>query len=102
MGESQKGVNVNVLPEARRKKRNNMVGIVIIYDERKQWGFIRAHSAGIFGNEIFFHRSNCRSGVSLGEEVEFEIGKPFKIGQREQAVNVRLAVGVVDSVGGAQ
>ena len=62
-------------------------GIVIQYDQRKQWGFIRAVS----GDEIFFHRSNCVSGFQpeLGADVEYEIGKPFTLGKPNQAIDVR-------------
>jgi cold shock CspA family protein len=62
-------------------------GLVVRYDERKQWGFIQGNS----GEEIFFHRANCVSGFQpqLGVDVEYEIGKPFSLGKKDQAVDVR-------------
>jgi cold shock CspA family protein len=65
-------------------------GIVVRYDERKQWGFIQGNS----GEEIFFHRANCVSGFQpqLGTGVEYEIGKPFTIGKPDQAIDVREVV----------
>ena len=60
-------------------------GIVVSYDQRKRWGFIQGSSG-----EIFFHWANCVSGFQpeLGANVEYEIGKPFSLGKKDQAVNI--------------
>lgn len=59
-------------------------GIIIQYDQVKRWGFIQGSSG-----DIFFHCSNCNFEPELGAAVEYEIGKPFTLGKKPQAVVVR-------------
>ena len=72
-------------------------GKIVSYCERKQWGFIQGNYSE--QQRIFFHRANCECQPRLGDDVEYQIGKPFTLGKPEQAVNVRLAE---SGVGGAQ
>jgi len=84
-------------------------GIVVAYHVKKGWGFIKEKS----GEEWFFHNSNAVPNFApmLGATVEFEIGPPLKLGQKDQAVNICYATNVrkefgtahvESSVGGAQ
>ncbi len=61
-------------------------GVIVRYDERKQWGFIQGSSV-----DIFFHKANCAKDFqpTLGASVTYEIGKPFSLGKPQQAVDVR-------------
>ena len=74
-----------------------MLGIIIGYDERKRYGYIQYADSV---NEVYFHASNCVKGFKpdLGVEVEFQLGKPFKMGKPDQAINVRP----VGQIGGTQ
>ena len=69
-----------------------MEGTIIAYDSYRGWGFIESD-----GQKYFFHVKNS-SGFApgLGFKVQFEVVAPFKLGQRNQAVNLRK----VESVGG--
>jgi cold shock CspA family protein len=62
------------------------IGMIYNYDERKRWGYIRSKEG-----DIYFHQLNCVDGFQpeLGAEVEYEKGKPFKVGKGPQAINVR-------------
>lgn len=71
-------------------------GIVSLFNRSKNWGFITPFDKdGEFDKtgDIFVHNSNCADGYKpqLGDLVEYEVGLPFKLGQRPQAVNVRAA-----------
>jgi len=82
---------------------NTGKGKIVIFDWRRGWGYVRCEgSAGAFehGEDVFFHVSNSPDfHAALGMEVEFELAPPFKLGQLEQAVNLRK---VESGVGGAQ
>ncbi len=60
-------------------------GIIALYSE-KGWGFIEGSNG-----RWYFHISNCVSGFipALGIPVDFEVGPPFKLVQKEQALHVR-------------
>lgn len=67
-------------------------GVISLYSQKKPW----AGEKGGWGfiNEVwFFHISHCvPSFVPVpGALVEFELGPPYKLGRREQAINVRPA-----------
>lgn len=69
-----------------------MFGTISGYDERKRYGYIQYAGST---EEIYFHISNCMTGFkpALGVEVEFQLGKPFKMGKPEQAVDVCAKIG---------
>jgi cold shock CspA family protein len=62
-------------------------GTIIAVDTSTRWGFVRADS----GEEHFWHASKCNPGFhpKLGDDVNFQLGNPFKVGQRPQAINIR-------------
>lgn len=61
-------------------------GKIVMFHPAKGWGFLSYDD-----NEWFFHLSNCAAGFqpTLGALVEFEIAPPLRLGQKDQAVNVR-------------
>lgn len=66
-------------------------GQVVLWDENRSFGFIRATEMLPFGEQqIFVHRSNCIEPVALGAYCEFEIGDAYKVGRKPQAVQVTL------------
>jgi cold shock CspA family protein len=66
-------------------------GQVTLWDERRSWGFIEATEMLPFGKQqIFVHGSNCLDPVSLGAYVEFEVGDPFKLNRKPQAIRVTV------------
>jgi cold shock CspA family protein len=76
---------------------NSMFGTIQTYFPLKGFGYI--HVAEDFRKRIFFHVTNWR-GASMpaqGMHVEFDLGAPFKPGQRPQAIKVIPAID-----GGAQ
>lgn len=69
-----------------------MKGMITAYDAYRGWGFIDND-----GEKHFFHVKNSPGFAPvLGAEVEFELAPPFKLGQHDQAVNLRK----VESAGG--
>lgn len=63
-----------------------MKGIITAYNAVKCWGFIKDEN----GNRQFFHADNSPDlKPELGIAVEFELGPPFRLGQPDQAVNLR-------------
>jgi cold shock CspA family protein len=74
-------------------------GTVVLYHPTRFWGFIREAD----GTEWFFHQSNAakRYSIKLGDDVQFEVGPPLKLGQKDQAVNI-APVGVESVVGGGK
>jgi cold shock CspA family protein len=68
--------------------------IIILFNQPKGWGFLTPPGSK---EEIFFHISNCvpEYKPQLGDRVEFEMGPPFKLGQRPQAIKVRAAMGAM-------
>lgn len=61
-------------------------------NHKKGWGYIRSEN-----KNIFFHSSNSPDfHPVLGAVVEFELAPPFRLGQADQAVNLRK----VESAGG--
>lgn len=62
-------------------------GIIVLFHARKMWGFIREKD----GVETFFHVDNCTDGFKpeLGAVVEFKLAPPLRLGQRDQAVQIR-------------
>ena len=62
-----------------------MKGIIVTHAARNGWGFIESN-----GENFFFHVKNSPNFQPvLGQNVEFELAPPFKLGQRDQAVNLR-------------
>ena len=62
-----------------------MTGIIVAFDVRKGWGFVESNT-----RKIFFHIANSPElYATLGMAVEFELAPPFKLGQPDQAVNLR-------------
>ena len=61
-------------------------GMIVMYHQSKHWGFIKGNN----GSEWFFHLDNCESGFhpQLGTLVEYEIGPPLKLGQKDQAIKI--------------
>ena len=56
-----------------------------MFNQQKGWGFVKDEE----NREWFFHVSNTKFVPTLGAQVEFELAAPLKLGQREQAINVR-------------
>ena len=63
-----------------------MTGYIWMFNQPKGWGFVKDGE----GREWFFHISNTKFVPVLGARVEFELAAPLKLGQKEQAINVRL------------
>ncbi len=63
-----------------------MKGTIVAFAARKGWGYIYS------GNEnIFFHVANSPNFQPvLGVVVEFDLAPPFKLGQADQGVNLRV------------
>ena len=82
-------------------------GIVSTYFPNRKYGFISSQD----GTSRFFHASQYCSGShppKLGEDVEFELGEPTRLGKDLQAVNIKpirsaseLPADVQESVGGS-
>jgi hypothetical protein len=67
-------------------------GKVVAYDVIRGWGWVECD-----GEKVFFHIKNSNGFIpELGAEIEFETVAPFRLGQRDQAVNLRK----VESAGG--
>ena len=61
-------------------------GIIVAYNLRKKWGFIEKED----GTSRFFHATNSPGfEPKLGMLVRFELAAPFKLGQKDQAINLR-------------
>jgi cold shock CspA family protein len=68
-------------------------GQVVLWDDIRGFGFIQTAEVLLFGEEkIFVHRSNCIDAIHLGAHCEFEVGDPYKIGRKPQAVRVTIRV----------
>jgi cold shock CspA family protein len=68
-------------------------GQVVLWDENRSFGFIQATEVLPFGDhKIFAHRENCVDALSLGAQCEFEIGAPYRLGRKPQAVRVTIRV----------
>jgi cold shock CspA family protein len=65
-----------------------MKGKITVYDQMRGWGFITRDDNGA---NIFFHIKNKVPSFlpALGARVEFETAPPLKLGQKDQAINVR-------------
>lgn len=60
-------------------------GKIVAFAARKGWGYIYSD-----GENVFFHVANSPGfAPALDLEVEFETAPPFKLGQRDQAVNLQ-------------
>jgi cold shock CspA family protein len=71
-------------------------GMIIAFRQTGGWGFIK----DVSGEEWFFHMANAVLTIptflpELGAQVEFELRPPFRLGQKDQAVNVRKAGGAL-------
>ena len=67
-------------------------GKIVAFDVFRGWGWVESN-----GENHFFHVKNSPGfAPALGLEVEFETAAPFRLEQRDQAVNLRK----VESVGG--
>jgi hypothetical protein len=65
-----------------------MKGTIVAYAVRKGWGYIYSEN-----KNVFFHVANSPGFQPvLGMLVEFELAPPFKLGQSDQAVNLRVEV----------
>ena len=80
-------------PAVRKRYR----GTLKLYSEPRYFGFIEAIEdlPGIDGKSIFVHRLNFIARVPShlivpGAEVEFEIGPPYAVGKKPQAVRVKI------------
>jgi cold shock CspA family protein len=79
-------------PAVRKRYR----GKITLWNEPRYFGFIEATTElPEIGRTIFVHRLNFMAGIPtrdirVGREVEFEIGAPYKIGTKSQAVRVKL------------
>jgi cold shock CspA family protein len=68
-------------------------GQVVLWDENRSFGFIQATEVLPFGDhKIFAHRLNCIDALFVGAQCEFEIGDPYKISRKPQAVRVTIRV----------
>lgn len=62
-----------------------MKGQIITYDAPRGWGFIEKD-----GLKYFFHVKNSAGFQPvLGMFVEFQTAPPFRLGQKDQAINLR-------------
>jgi cold shock CspA family protein len=68
-------------------------GQVVLWDENRSFGFIEATEVLPFGDhKIFVHHLNCIDALSLGAQCEFEIGDPYRLGRKPQAMRVTTRV----------
>jgi cold shock CspA family protein len=58
--------------------------IVSAYFPSRKFGFVLLDD----GSSRFFHLSNFHGTPVLGQQVEFELGDPVKLGCDKQAVNI--------------
>jgi hypothetical protein len=62
-------------------------GQVTAFDAPRGWGWVSSDS-----EKYFFHVKNSPNyKIILGAYVDFDTAPPFKLGQREQALNLRDA-----------
>jgi hypothetical protein len=67
-----------------------MRGIIVANASNAGWGFVESESADGQKSKFFFHvRNSPTYQPVLGQAVEFELAPPFKLGQPDQAVNLR-------------
>lgn len=65
-----------------------ITAIKTAYDYRKGWGFLDKN-----GERVFFHIANSPDfQVRLGMTVTFEYAPPFRLGQKDQAINLHEVV----------
>jgi cold shock CspA family protein len=70
-------------------KEKSYRGEVILWNQSRQFGFIQSKEMLPFGeHQIFVHQSNASDPLFLGAVCTFEIGLPYRVGRKEQAVNV--------------
>ena len=68
-------------------------GQVVLWDDKRSFGFIRTTELLPFGEEqIFVHRTNCIDDLYLGAHCQFEIGDAYKVNRKPQAVRVTIRV----------
>jgi cold shock CspA family protein len=69
-----------------------MIGVVALWNDPRGYGFVRPEGATDDTQNLFVHISNCQTGnvPKVGATVEFDIGAPLKLGQRPQAIRVKL------------
>jgi cold shock CspA family protein len=73
-------------------KDKKYCGQVVLWDDKRSFGFIRTTELLSFGEQqIFVHRSNCIDDLYLGAHCEFEIGDAYKINRKPQAVRVKVS-----------
>jgi hypothetical protein len=66
-------------------------GQIVLWNENRSFGFLQTLEVLPFGDQkIFVHRLNCIDAPFLGAECEFEIGNPYKLGRRPQALHVTI------------
>lgn len=80
-------------PAVRKRYR----GTLKLYNEPRYFGFIEANEEipGIGGKTIFVHRLNFMAKIPShlivpGVQCEFEIGAPYAVGKKPQAVRVNI------------
>jgi cold shock CspA family protein len=62
-------------------------GTIVAFNVQRGWGFIE----GADGETYFYHVTNSPLYKPvLGQAVLFKIASPFKMGQREQAINIAV------------
>lgn len=64
-----------------------MKGHITALTRKGTWGYVEDES----GKEIFFHIANCSKNFKpeIGRVVEYELTRAFRVGQPDQAVNLR-------------
>jgi hypothetical protein len=78
-----------------------MIGRIIFYNSTKQFGFVQVESnqdGAKTLQDYFFHLMSFKPGevaklgeIKLGKLIAFKLGEPFKLGMKQQAVNIRVA-----------
>ena len=69
-----------------------MKGIIVAHASNAGWGFVESEGADGQKSKFFFHVRNSPGYIPvLGQEVEFALAPPFKLGQADQAIGLRPA-----------
>jgi hypothetical protein len=105
VGENITGVYMGSMQHPWVRKRYR--GVITLWNEPRFFGFIEADTElPDIGKSIFFHRLNFMAGIptqdiQIQKLVEFEIGAPYKVGAKPQAVRIKLLEPVAAVIAGA-
>ena len=68
-----------------------MIGTVVLWNDPRGYGFIRPEGADET-EKVFVHITNCQTGnvPKIGARVQYELGNALRLGQPQQAIQVKL------------